>query len=101
MLFVILTSQKVEVAYSLKSMQVKVLFFGVLKDVFGGESEMIEMPEGSCARDLLDRFAAWKGASHHLASLAIAVNHEYCQSETLLREGDEVALLPPVSGGTT
>jgi molybdopterin converting factor subunit 1 len=90
--------------------RVKVLYFGMLKDQFGAAEEQVELPgEGNvgellgllrgrtsnsamdkraeCARDEL-----WR-------SVAVAVNREYAQSSTVLRDGDEVALLPPVSGG--
>jgi len=82
-------------------MQVRVLFFGVLKEIFGGENQMITMPAESCVQDLLDRFAADTDASRHIPSLAVAVNREYSRGDTVLREGDEVALLPPVSGGAS
>ena len=82
-------------------MQVRVLFFGVLKEIFGGENQMIAMPEGSCVQDLLDRVATDTDASRHIPSLAVAVNREYSRGDTVLREGDEVALLPPVSGGAS
>lgn len=78
-------------------MRVRVLYFGVLKDVFGGESEMVELAEGACVADLLmvcrGRFAGL------LDSIAVAVNQEYARSGDVLTDGDEVALLPPVSGG--
>ena len=82
-------------------MQVRVLFFGVLKEIFGGENQMIVMPAGSCVRDLLDRFATDTDASRHIPTIAVAVNREYSRGDTVLREGDEVALLPPVSGGAS
>ncbi|MDE1177611.1 MAG: MoaD/ThiS family protein [Edaphobacter sp.] len=81
-------------------MRVTVLFFGVLKEEFGGESEEMELPEGSTVGDLLQRYAA-RAASRPklLQSLAVAVNREYAGVADILQQGDEVALLPPVSGG--
>jgi MoaE-MoaD fusion protein len=82
-------------------MLVRVLFFGVLKDVTGKSGEELEVREGSSVADLLglygDRFPRLKDS---LGSLAVAVNQQYAAAETVLKEGDEVALLPPVSGGT-
>jgi len=75
-----------------------VLYFGVLKDVFGCEHETLELAEGASVADLLvvcrGRFAdgLW-------GSVAVAVNREYAMASDVLKEGDEVALLPPVSGG--
>lgn len=88
------------VAYSFEDMRVRVLYFGVLKETFGREDEMLEMAEGADVGGLLaicrDRGLApaslWE-------SLAVAVNEEYARVGQVLRDGDEVALLPPVSGG--
>jgi MoaE-MoaD fusion protein len=83
-------------------MQVRVLFFGVLKDVVGRSSEALTLPEQATARDVIEhyeqRFSSLKGMLH---SIAVSVNQQYVQPGDRLRAGDEVALLPPVSGGTT
>jgi molybdopterin converting factor subunit 1 len=92
-------SQRVVLGYAVL-MRVRVLFFGVLKDVCGGERESVELVEGASVADLLkgyrDRFSGLAGVWN---SIAVAVNQEYARGEDLLKEGDEVALLPPVSGG--
>lgn len=73
------------------------LYFGMLKDAMGSDGETMSLPDGATVELLLAR--------HRLAetpvwrSLAVAVNREYAGRETRLHEGDEVALLPPVSGG--
>ena len=82
-------------------MIVHVLYFGILKDLFDGDRDVVELPDRSNVSDLLallqgrgvDRLPLWK-------HIAVAVNHEYAQLNTPMHEGDEVALLPPVSGGT-
>jgi molybdopterin synthase catalytic subunit len=81
-------------------MQVRVLPFGILKDWLGAST--LELPEGATVAALLDRLAARPGAvpATTWASIAVSVNHEYAQSAHVLREGDEVGLLPPVSGGS-
>jgi molybdopterin converting factor subunit 1 len=80
-------------------MQVRVLYFGVLKDVVGRSSVMMEVAEGLSVGELVEmhRGDAKAGVWD---SVAVAVNQEYARGEDLLRDGDEVALLPPVSGGT-
>lgn len=84
----------------LQSMQVRVLFFGVLKEIFGGEDEVLELEEGARVGDLAAVYEGRAGARKDLVRcMAIAVNREYARAENALREGDEVALLPPVSGG--
>jgi molybdopterin converting factor subunit 1 len=80
-------------------MQVRVLFFGVLKDLLSSSGEALTLPEGTTVTQLLDRLRARAG--HPVwSALAVAVNQEYASGTAVLTEGDEVALLPPVSGGT-
>lgn len=79
-------------------MQVRVLYFGVLKEVLSSNGEGVELPEGTTVAQLMERLR--KGASHPVwSALAVAVNREYAAASAVLHEGDEVALLPPVSGG--
>ena len=81
-------------------MRVRVLFFGMLKDLAGKASDVIELQEGASIRDLLAHYEAriprLKAA---LPSLAFAVNQQYAGPDTNLKSDDEIALLPPVSGG--
>lgn len=81
-------------------MQVKVLFFGRLKELVGAAEEQVELPAGASVADLAahyrGRVAQW---SEFQPSLAVAVNQEYTDEEARLKAGDEVAFLPPVSGG--
>ena len=81
--------------------KIYVFFFGQLKDVMGHPNESVAMPEGATVHDLLDHFARQTpGLKAMLPSMAIAVNQEYSKADRILREGDEVGLLPPVSGGS-
>jgi molybdopterin synthase catalytic subunit len=81
-------------------MKISVLFFGVLKDLAGRRDETVELADGARVRDLLVHFAQGvPRLESMLPSLAISVNREYAEMDRALREGDEVALLPPVSGG--
>jgi len=81
-------------------MQVRVLFFGMLKEVIGRASESLELARGACVGDLVthyqQQFPRMQGLSQ---SIAVAVNSEYAGPEWTLKDGDEVGLLPPVSGG--
>src|SRR6266567_2857576 len=82
-------------------MQVRVLFFGVLRDVAGRSSDVLTLPEEATAGDVIEhyetRLSSLKGS---LSSIAVSVNQEYAGLEVKLHSGDEVALLPPVSGGS-
>ena len=81
-------------------MRVRVLFFGVLKEAFGAESTTADLPEGMKVVDLLEIFGdRLYGKKELMESIAVAVNQEYAKADDVLHEGDEVALLPPVSGG--
>ena len=80
-------------------MQVHILPFGILKDWLDGST--LELPEGATVGALLDRLAMQRDGipAGTWSSIAVSVNHEYAGAGQVLREGDEVGLLPPVSGG--
>ena len=81
-------------------MRVRVLFFGVLKDLAGKASDSISLPENATLGDVLTHYEELiPRLKDTAASLAMSVNQEYAGPGTRLRPGDEVALLPPVSGG--
>src|SRR5438309_3141725 len=81
-------------------MRVRVLLFGVLKDIFQRSEESLDLSSGATLYDLLDHYRRLAPEqSKFFASLALAVNQEYASPADALCEGDEVALLPPVSGG--
>ena len=81
-------------------MRVRVLFFGMLKDVAGKPFDSIDLPEGASVRDVLAHYERTiPRLREALPSLAMAVNQQYAAADTTLHSGDEVALLPPVSGG--
>ncbi len=81
-------------------MQVRILLFGVLKSVVGQSSEVLDLPDGSRVANLLalykDRFPQFEAI---MSTLAVSVNQEYSPADRTLAAGDEVGLLPPVSGG--
>ena len=82
-------------------MRVRVLFFGILKELAGKASDEIELREGASMRDLLAHYEAQiPRLKEALPSLALAVNQQYASPDTKLKSDDEIALLPPVSGGT-
>jgi molybdopterin converting factor subunit 1 len=81
-------------------MRVRVLFFGMLKDMVGKSVDVIDLPQGAAVRDVLAKYESQiPRLTESLPSLALAVNQQYAGPDTKLRQGDEVALLPPVSGG--
>jgi MoaE-MoaD fusion protein len=80
-------------------MRVRVLPFGILKDWLGAAATTLELPEGASVGDLLDRVGEMQNAAPALRGIAVSVNAEYATAAHLLNDGDEVGLLPPVSGG--
>ncbi len=85
----------------MKKMRVQLLPFGVLKDVLSPAP--LELPAEATVGDLLvtlaERLRGQAGASQLLPRIAVSVNAEYAKVDQVLREGDQVGLLPPVSGG--
>jgi molybdopterin converting factor subunit 1 len=82
-------------------MRVHVLFFGILKDLVGKSSDSLELPGGASVRDVLEHYLSRvPKLKTSLTSIAVAVNQQYASAETKLKDDDEVALLPPVSGGS-
>jgi MoaE-MoaD fusion protein len=79
-------------------MQVRVLPFGILKESLGSDPFAQELPRGATVADLLARLGVRAPALLTLA-IAVSVNAEYAERLKVLRENDEVGLLPPVSGG--
>ena len=82
-------------------MQVHVLFFGILKDIAGRASDSISLPDGATLADVVDHYEnRIPELKRMLPSVAISVNQEYSGSEMKLHSNDEIAFLPPVSGGS-
>lgn len=81
-------------------MRVRVLFFGQLKEITGVEQEDAELSEGARVQDLFERYGRrFPKLASLRASIAASVNQEYATWRAPLSSGDEVAFLPPVSGG--
>jgi sulfur-carrier protein len=76
---------------------VRVLLFAALRDAAGPSVE-VSVPAGATVRELRAELARVLPAAL-LARSAIAVNHEYAEDARAVSEGDEVAVIPPVSGG--
>ena len=86
--------------YTERQCEYAVLFFGILKEFVGKAADVIDVPEGASVRDVLAHYEALTPRlQESLPSLALAVNQEYAGPDTRLRPDDELAVLPPVSGG--
>ncbi|MGB9068824.1 MAG: MoaD family protein [Candidatus Acidiferrales bacterium] len=81
-------------------MRVRVLFFGQLRDITGVTSEDAELSDGARVEDLFERYGRkFPQLVEFRTSIAASVNQEYAGWRAPLTAGDEVAFLPPVSGG--
>lgn len=81
-------------------MKVRLLFFAVLRDIAGTDERELAVADGTTARDV------WQSLRGEYAKLTdysqppmIAINESYAAPETILRDGDELAFIPPVAGG--
>lgn len=82
------------------SMHVSVRFFASLRELTGQSQTAMELPRASRAGDVWELCAArWPDLSRRRQSTVIAVNAEFARPDVVLQDGDEVAFLPPVSGG--
>ena len=83
-------------------MRVKVLFFGLLKEIVGKPEEEIVLEEGSSIGWLYQLYASrFPRLAEHSSSILFSRNREFASRGEPLQEGDEVAFLPPVSGGSS
>ncbi len=76
-------------------MNVRVRLFAGLRERAGVNEMELELPDGACVGDALERLADIAGGAH----VVMAVNREYAKADAPLSPGDELALIPPVSGG--
>ena len=81
-------------------MKIRILFFASMRDIVGDRELEWEVPQGATVgqlrQDLVSRFPAMAAMAR---ILSMAVNAEYADDSAILRTGDEVAVIPPVSGG--
>lgn len=82
-------------------MKIKVLFFASCRDAVGGKELVLDLPEGTTAAGLKDEVTSrYPRLAPLREKLLIAANAEYVDGTTVLKDGDEIALIPPVSGGS-
>lgn len=80
-------------------MKVKVLAFGIAKDIFGSTSIDISLDQAADIAQLKHLLEEKYPKLKELASYMVAVNDEYAQDTVIITEQDEIAIIPPVSGG--
>jgi molybdopterin synthase sulfur carrier subunit len=81
-------------------MRITVRLFAMLRERFGAAELVLELPDGATVAQACDVLAARHEAlARPPRGTAFAVNREYATASTALNDGDELALIPPVSGG--
>lgn len=81
-------------------MQVTVKLFAAARDAAGWQERVLDMPDGSTVADLRRTiFGMLPQSAALLEASAVAVNQQFARAPHTLKDGDEVAVLPPVSGG--
>ena len=80
-------------------MKIKILAFGIARDIVGGSTFDLQVKKGLDIQGFRQEINSKYPAFNDLSSLMIAVNSEYTEDSQLLNENDEIALIPPVSGG--
>jgi MoaE-MoaD fusion protein len=82
--------------------QVKLLFFASLKDIVGSRQLDFDVPSGATVNDLLERLEArYPGLRPYRSIVLTSLNEDYVERSTVVSDGDEVAIFPPVSGGAS
>lgn len=80
-------------------MLVNILLFGITKDLVGKQRLQMQLPDSTTIADFKKFLHDAYPELIELNSIAIAVNSEYATDEIILHSNDEIALIPPVSGG--
>ena len=81
-------------------MTITLRLFAAAREAAGFDAEALELPPGATVSDAVERLRQRLGERDDvLRHAAFGVNRRYARSETVLSEGDELAILPPVSGG--
>ena len=80
-------------------MEISVILFGIARDIVGERHLKLSVNE-TCQVDelkeiIVNKFPKFEDLKH----ISVAVNSEYARGETVLKPGDEIAIIPPVSGG--
>lgn len=80
-------------------MTILVKLFALGRELIGKNELSIQLQSGSTVQDVLDQLGCDYQDFSRLSSFMIAVNMEYTEASHILQDGDEVAIIPPVSGG--
>lgn len=80
-------------------MEITILAFGIAKEIFGGSTLNVELESPATTAELKAQLETAYPRLRQLASYMVAVNSEYAEDGQAITARDEVAIIPPVSGG--
>lgn len=81
-------------------MNVKVKLFAAFREVVGAKEEDLDLADGTTVAGLLDDYIRrYPALARYKEHIILSVNREYGAPSRVLKEGDEISFLPPVSGG--
>lgn len=81
-------------------MQVKLLYFAVLRDIIGKRESEVTLAEGTRARDVWQLLrSGHTGLARYEQPPMVAINETWASPDDALHDGDELAFIPPVAGG--
>ncbi|MGN6347489.1 MAG: molybdopterin converting factor subunit 1 [Candidatus Nitrosocosmicus sp.] len=84
----------------MSKISISLLYFAFIKDITGVEFDSLELPSGISVKSLIEIILEkYPHLSKIINMIQVSVNYKVVDRDTLLKEGDEVALLPPISGG--
>lgn len=85
---------------NMSEINIKILYFAFIKDITGVRADTMKLPNGSTIHHLLTNILdIYPQINNLLKSIKVSVNYKVVDTNTILKDGDEVALLPPISGG--
>lgn len=80
-------------------MKIDIKAFGIARDILGNSTINLNIAAETSVESLMEQLKKEYPAFKELTSLAIAINTSYATPEQLIKEGDEVVIIPPVAGG--
>ena len=80
-------------------MELKILYFGVSRDQTNKDEEDLAVNENLTAGEFKRKLTEMYPKLEDIQSFALAVNESYAEDSLMLKEGDTIAIIPPVSGG--
>lgn len=80
-------------------MEITLKLFGITKDIYGKTEDIIKLEGKPSVSVFLENMKIKFPGLADLSSILVAVNNEYAEPDMVLADNDEVALIPPVSGG--